>query len=55
MTRKLSALITDTYIVFDNCELTLDALRVSLLLERSSDLGHNIHLRNDALREGGNY
>lgn len=44
---------TGRYIVFHYPEAALDALNLSLLLERTTDVGLNVHVRNDALRAGG--
>ena len=53
MVRDLSALLKRRYMVFYNCDAILDALRIALPLERTTDVGHVMHLRKDALRRGG--
>ena len=53
MVRDLSALLTRRYMVFYDREAVLDVLRFALPLERTTDVGHIMHLRNDALRCGG--
>ena len=51
--RKLSLLLTRPNVVFHDREAVLDALRLSLSHERTTDVGLNVHVRNDALRAGG--
>ena len=53
MVRDLSALLTRRDRVFYDQDAVLDALRFGLPLERTTDVGHVMHLRNDALRRGG--
>ena len=53
MVRHLSALLTRRYMVFYDHDAVLDALRFALPLERTTDVEHVMHLRNDALRRGG--
>ena len=50
MLRDLSALLTRRYMVFYDRDAVLDALRFTLPLERTTDVGHVMHLRNDTLR-----
>ena len=52
MVPDLSALLTRRYMVFYDRDSVLDALRFALPLERTTDVGHVMHLRNDALRRG---
>ena len=53
MVRDMSALLTRRYMVFYDRDAVLDALLFALPLERTTDVGHVMHLRNDALRRGG--
>ena len=53
MVRDLSALLTQRYMVYNDRDAVLDALRFALPLDRTTDVGHVMHLRNDALRRGG--
>ena len=51
--RELSLLLARRYMVFYDRESVLDALRLSLPLDRTTDVGLNVHVHNDALRFGG--
>ena len=51
--RELSLLLARRSMVFNARESVLDALRLSLPLDRKTDVGLNVHVRNEALRFGG--
>ena len=51
--RELSLLLSRRYMVFYDREIVLNALRRSLPLDRTIDVGLNVHVRNDALRFSG--
>ena len=51
--RDLSRLLVRKYMVFYDRDTVLDALRLSLPLKRTTDLGRHVPLRNAALRVGG--
>ena len=53
MVRDLSALLTRRYMAFYDRNAVLDALRFAPLLNRTTDVGNVMHLRNDALRRNG--
>ena len=41
--------------MFYNCDAVLDALLFALLLERTTDVTHNMHVRNNGLRACGKW
>ena len=51
----LLQLLARRYMVFYDRDATLDALRLSLPVKRTTDIGKNIQIRNRALRFGGTY
>ena len=51
--RGLSKLLARRYMVCYDGDATLDALRLSLPVKRTTDIGKNIPIRNRALRFGG--
>ena len=51
--RGLSQLLARRYMVFHGCDAVLDALRLSLLLDRTTDIGQNMPIRYSALCVGG--
>ena len=53
--RELSLLLARRYMVFYDRESVLDALRLSLSIDCTTDIGLNPHVRNDALRFGGTF
>ena len=51
---ELSQILDRKYIAFHDRDSVLDALRLSLPLDRTTDIGQNIYIRNYALRVNGN-
>ena len=51
---ELSQILDRKYIAFHYRDSVLDALRLSLPLDRTTDIGQNIYIRNYALRVNGN-
>ena len=50
---ELSQILDRKYIAFHDRDSVLDALRLSLPLDRTIDIGQNIYIRNYALRVNG--
>lgn len=55
MIRELSVILRRRYMVFHDRGNLLDAFRHVLPLERTTDIGINMHVCNDALRAGNTY
>ena len=51
--RGLSQILARRYMVFHDCDTVLEALHLSLPLDRTTDIGQNMPIRNSALCVGG--
>lgn len=55
MKRELTTLLQPRYIVFHKRDAVFDAFQFALLLERTTDIGHNMDVRNDTFRASETY
>ena len=53
MVHDLFKLLNQKFVVFYDRDGVLDALQMALPCKHTLDIGHNIHIRHDALRAGG--